>query len=47
MRFFARMSSNVASLMLETVESLVTKRALVGPRKILAGFFLRLLGRIL
>jgi hypothetical protein len=37
MRLLARVSSDVASLVLQTVEGLVAQRALVGPGKILSG----------
>jgi hypothetical protein len=36
-RLLARMGSDVASLVLQTVESLVAERALVGPGQVLSG----------
>lgn len=47
MGLFARVSANVTSLVLKTVEGLVAQRALVGPGQILARFVLGLLRGVL
>jgi hypothetical protein len=47
MWLFSSMGANVTSLVLEAVEGLVTKWALVRPGEILTGFVVALLGGVL